>query len=494
MAEEESSYRKIMKATALFGGVQVYNIIISIVRTKFIAILLGPSGMGIMGLLQSSLGLIAGFTNFGLETSAVKDISAANKSKDYRQIGLVVTVIRRLVWITGILGSLSVIFLSSWLSQLTFGNKDYTLAFIWISITLLFSQLSNGQLVILQGLQKLRYLAIANLLGSTLGLFVTIPLYYLWGVDGIVPGIISTSVISLLLSWIYSRKVKIISQKITIKETIGIGRNMMQMGFVISLGGLASILGGYLIQIFISQTGGVAQVGLYVAGYSMIHMYTGIILKGMATDYYPRLSAVADDDRLFKQTINKQTEIGLLIIAPLLIIFIVFINLIVPLLYSKQFIGINDMLVLAALGMFFRVPGWSLGFVFLAKGESAIYFYLQLLSHILLLVLNIAGYYLWGLTGVGIAMMILYPIYLLVVYKINNKKIKFTFDKSSIKLFALHYGLAIIACISILNFDSPYNFIIGIAAILASVYHSINLLNKRLELLHMLKKYFKTGK
>src|SRR5580692_2237549 len=104
MSEKQSSYRNIMKATSLFGGVQVFNIIISIIRSKFIAILLGPAGMGIAGLLTSTTGLITGVTNFGLGTSAVKNVSAANSTGDNYKISTVISVLRRLVWITGTLG------------------------------------------------------------------------------------------------------------------------------------------------------------------------------------------------------------------------------------------------------------------------------------------------------------------------------------------------------------------------------------------------------
>ena len=180
MSEQQYSYRHIMKATSLFGGVQVFNIIIQIVRAKFIAVLLGPTGLGIMGLLTATLGIIGSLTNFGLSTSAVKDIATASGTGDEKRISKVVTAFSRLVWFTGTLGLIITVILSPWLSQLTFGNSDYTIAFIWLSITLLFNQLSSGQMVLLQGLRKLRYLAKANISGSAIGLIFTLPLYYFW--------------------------------------------------------------------------------------------------------------------------------------------------------------------------------------------------------------------------------------------------------------------------------------------------------------------------
>ena len=45
MTEEQSSYRQIVKATSVFGGVQGFNILISIIRSKVVAVLLGPAGI-----------------------------------------------------------------------------------------------------------------------------------------------------------------------------------------------------------------------------------------------------------------------------------------------------------------------------------------------------------------------------------------------------------------------------------------------------------------
>ncbi len=83
--KNSGSYRQIMKATSIFGGVQVFNILISIIRSKVMAVLLGPAGIGILGLFNSTIVLLSSLTNFGLGISAVKDIAAARETKNERQ-------------------------------------------------------------------------------------------------------------------------------------------------------------------------------------------------------------------------------------------------------------------------------------------------------------------------------------------------------------------------------------------------------------------------
>lgn len=81
MEETKSSYRQIFKATGLFGGVQVLIILITLVRSKFAAIMLGTTGFGI-NLLNSPIALITTITGLGISYSAVRDISELmNKTK-----------------------------------------------------------------------------------------------------------------------------------------------------------------------------------------------------------------------------------------------------------------------------------------------------------------------------------------------------------------------------------------------------------------------------
>jgi len=483
---QQSSYRQIMKATSIFGGVQVFQIIIRIIRSKFIAVLLGPAGMGIAGLLNSTIGLVGELTNFGLQTSAVKDVAAAYATNNEKRIATIVKVLRRLVWSTGIFGTIVTIVLSSWLSKITFGNTDYTLAFVWISITLFFNQITSGQLVILQGLRKIQYLARANLSGSFLGLFITVPLYYYYEIDAIVPGIIITALIRLVLSWYFSRKVDIVHVKVSKGRTIAESKNMLNMGFMISLSGVITLGVAFIVRIFISNKGSVSEVGLYNAGFAIINTYVGLIFTAMGTDYYPRLSAVAHSNKLCKKTINQQAEIALLILGPVLIIFLVFIKWIVIILYSAKFITIDNMIHWAALGMLFKAASWSMSFILLAKGASKLFFLNELLTNTYMLGLNLVGYYYWGLTGLGISFMIGYLLYFFQYFILIKIKYSFDFDKPFRKIFVTQFLLVLSCFIFIKVIDNTYAYIFGVVLFISSCLFSYKELEKRIGINNLL--------
>jgi O-antigen/teichoic acid export membrane protein len=487
MSETKGSYRQIFKATSIFGGVQVFNILVTIIRSKFIAILLNPAGMGIVGLLTSTTGLITGLTNFGLGTSAVKNVAAANASGDVEKLGKTVATFRRLVWITGLLGLLVTLITAQWLSKITFGNDDYTMAFIFISVTLLFTQLSAGQMVILRGMRKIQYMAKASLFGALIGLVTSIPLYYFYGEKGIVPAIIVTSLTALLLTWHFSNRISIPKFKPDKEMIFTEGKEMLKMGFLISLSNLITLGTSFLVRIFINKHGNVGDVGLYVAGFSLIGNYVGIVLTSMSTDYYPRLSAVFSDNKKCKQEINQQAEIAILLLAPIIIIFFVFSKWAIIILYSHKFIPIATMVLWAALGIFFKAASWSIAFIFLAKSEGKIYFWNELAGNIYLLCLNCVGYYYMGLTGLGISFLIAYFLYFIQVLFVSRKLFQFSFGREFIRIFMIQIFLAIIS-FSVQFSSKITSYSVGIVMIIFSLSYSYKILNKKLNISQILMK------
>ena len=59
-----------MKAMGIFGGVQVIGILCSIVRSKLVAIWIGPVGVGLFGIFNQALEMLNTATNLGVRQSS----------------------------------------------------------------------------------------------------------------------------------------------------------------------------------------------------------------------------------------------------------------------------------------------------------------------------------------------------------------------------------------------------------------------------------------
>lgn len=492
--EETRSYRNIFKATTLFGGVQVYQILISIIRSKVIAVLLGTAGVGLQGLYQSTLALVQSISSLGLSQSAVRDVSEANGSGDIDRIGKTISAFRKLVWFTGLLGTILVIILSPVLSNVTFGNYDYTIPFIVLSFTLLIDQLSSGQKVVLQGLRRIKDLARASAIGATLGLIVSIPIYYLLGIRGIVPTIIVNSIAGFIIFWFFSRKISFPKKELTAKQTWTEGKWMVRMGIAMSVSGIFATVISYVIRVFIMHQGGENAVGLYQAGFAIINTYVGMVFTAIGTDFYPRLAAVNQDNAECRKIVSQQGEIATHILAPLLCFCVLLMPVILRILYSDQFLDAGPFVLWCCPGMMFRLASWLIAYQFVAKAESRLFIVTEIIGSIVFLSLSIIGCFFGGLKGLGIAFTINYVIYFFVVFIIAIRRYGFSLSKDFVRSFLIQLVLTVSSLVSILLLPSPLKYwICGVFTISSSVY-ALTMLNNKMELIPLIKGHICSNK
>lgn len=491
--EERSRYRNSFGATVLFSGVQLFQILIKIVRSKFVALFIGPAGMGIHSLLYSTTETISAATNLGLNTSSVKTIAAANRDGNNELIAKNITAQRRLIWITGIIGMLiCAVFAPLW-SQTSFGNSDYIWPFVLVSTVVLLEQLNRGELALLQGMQQRKKLAKANLIGQTLNAIVTIPLYYFFGVKAIVSALILGTLISLIITLFYSHKIDIEKIHLSWRETFSIGHEMIKLGFFLSLQYLMSTIVVWIIRNYVSSIGGVDEVGLYTAGTSIVANYLGLVFAAIATDYFPRLAATKSNEEM-GLAVCTQAELTMLLLAPLVVAFLVFCKPFIILLYSEKFIPVENMMYWAIGATMLQSMGWALSHTLLAKAKPSFFFLNEFITTIWGLPIKLLFYKWWGLTGFGLATLITYALYLLQVILVTKKLFGISYDTSIWRLFCF-LNIPIIVSVLLKFLLSEFlGYVIGGVVLIATSVLVIKRLNQKMDLLSALRCKLKLNK
>ena len=246
MAERNSISRMAMKAMGIFGGVQMIGIICSIVRTKLVALWIGPVGVGLFGLFNQALDMLNTATNLGIRQSSVRDISQAHENAaEQGHISRVITAVRRWSLWLGMAGVVFTIAMSPLLSEWTFGNSDHIWGFVALSVALLFVALTNGEHAVLQGLAKLKRLAHATMWGTIFGLVLSVPMFYYLGEDSVVPSIIAYAAGCLIFAWIFRDKDHA-AAPLTHRQTFAIGKDFVKLGIYMTAGLFITTLMGYV--------------------------------------------------------------------------------------------------------------------------------------------------------------------------------------------------------------------------------------------------------
>lgn len=420
-------YRRIVKATGMLGGVQVFSILCSIVRNKCIAMWLGPAGVAVIGLYNTTIEMISSLTGLGLRQSAVRDISKA--SGDDTTLKLVVSVVRRWSWFAGLLGAVVMLTAAPILSRFTFGDDAHLWSYVWLSCALLFNALMAGDQAVLQGTQRLRKLSVAGVAGNFTALLLSLPLYYFYRFEGIVPSILLSSVSTLFFVALFSRKAVPVTEKMPIQEIWNRGKSMVTLGVYMTVSVFLATLFNYLLINFIHHTAGDVELGYYQAGYTIVTRYVGVVLAAMATEYYPRLAAVSDDSVELGRQVSRQIEAALLILAPIVALFFLLQDWVIQILYTDAFMRVEEYFAWAMVGVLFKAASWAMGFVLLAKGAGRLYLITEFISEFSGLILSATGYYFYGLEGIGVAYMLNFALYGILMWVVCRRVYKMRFAR-----------------------------------------------------------------
>ena len=489
---EKSSYRSILKATSTFGGLQIFLILISLVKGKLVAVLLGATGVGINSLFNSSLSMITTISGLGLNSSAVREISQSYESGDIDKLSKTVKVFKTLLKYCSIFGVVILCSFSPLLSKITFGNYNYILSFILLSIVLVSTLLTQGNTSLLQGTRKLNYTAKSTLIGSIISLCLSIPLYYFFGINGIVPALILASIGTYLVSRYFSKKLFIKTQYLRKDEILSSGKEMAKLGIAMIIAQLLGQMSVFLLNSFISKNGGVADVGFFQAAMSMTTQAVTLVFAAMGADYYPRLVAVCNDKVKLSETVNQQGEILILIASPILLFLMIFSPIIIYILLSPEFFVITDIIRLISFGMLFKVVSYSIGYISFAKGDRKTFLLLEgIYGNISQLTFNIIGYILAGLKGLAFSFILIFVIYFILVSIVAYKKYNYKISKSYFKTL---FPIIIFSCTTLIISSSKNQLIVyglGSIMIVFSVIFSYKELNKRIDFKYVFKKILK---
>ena len=400
--DTNGSYRHILKYTGIFGGVQGLNVLIGLVRTKLVAILLGPSGMGLASLFNTTVGFVSQATNLGLPISAVRQMSELYDQGDQEAINHFVKVIRGWSLLTALVGMLVCVAIGPFLSQTTFAWGDHSLHFMLLSPAVGMMAITGGETAILKGMRKLGSIAIIQVLAVVAALAISVPVYYVFGESGIVPVIVMMAFATMVLT--LKQSLKLIPLRLRgAKGMLGEGMEMVRLGVAFTLAAVIGTASEMLIRSYLNVTGDLDILGLYNAGYMLTITYAGMVFSAMEADYYPRLSAVQHDIEATNETVNRQMKVSLLLISPMLAALIIALPLLVPMLFSGKFLPVVGMAQVAALAMYMKVLTLPVAYITLARGYSLSYLFLESCYFVVFVVLIIVGYQYWGLFGTGLA-------------------------------------------------------------------------------------------
>lgn len=442
-----NSYRSILKGTSLLGGVQVFQILVNLVRGKFVAMFLGPEGMGAAAMFNSAHNTIMRFSSLGMNLAFVKEMAA--HSGDETHLSAVRHVAGMILRVTASLGALACLLLSPWLSMVSFGSTEYSWQFMLLAVAIFFSVGADGKSAMLQGLHKVRVLSLTSLIGALCGLLVGVPLYYFFGEKGIVPAMVVLFICTYSFFSYGLRKALPAPRGMRFNRRLHwpMIRRMLASGIVLLASSLINTLFTYLVNIFIRSHGNLDDVGLFNAANGVTLQYAGVVFAAMAMDYFPRLSAAsgAGDEGKMWRIVCRQMEIVALIATPMSILLIATAPFVIRLLLTPEFLPTTQLMRWFGASILLKAISYPLGYIAFAKDNRRLFFWMEAVGcNLLYLCLSLIFYNSWGLMGLGYAAVVENACVIVLYMTVNRSAYGFRPDLTAWKetVIAILFGCA----------------------------------------------------
>jgi PST family polysaccharide transporter len=380
---------------------------------KAAALIVGAAGVGVVGLLQNFLAVGSTLAGLGLGGAATRQLAA-----ERGQVGAAGEApVRHAVLWAGALLSLAA-FGITWLLRVPLasfflGDAARTAEIVWLGAGIALATVASLQIGVLAGQRRIGDVARVNIGSAIVATLVGVGALLIGGSAGVLAFVLSVPFAGAAAGWwIIRRNAEVAAPRPSLPAIARQWSLLLKLGTAIMLGGLITTGGQLAVRSLIGDQLGRAALGQFHAGWTISMTYLGLVLQAMATDYYPRLSERIHVPHAARRLVVEQTEVALLLAAPVLLTMMAAAPLIIQLLYAAEFREAADMLRWQILGDLLKLVAWPLGFVLLAAGQSRAYVVLEATAMAVFVGATAALLRVFGLTGTGIAFLAMYALYL----------------------------------------------------------------------------------
>ena len=359
-----------------------------------------------------------------------------------------------------------------------------------MGIAVSMAAISGGEMAIMKATRRLGAIAKVLVFSALAGVVVSVPLYYFLFHSGIVPAIVLMAIATMLVTIAYSWRCYPFHFAFS-RQMLGDGFGMIRLGIAFVLAAAVGSCTEMLIRSYLNVEGGLAEVGLYNVGYMITMTYAGMVFSAMETDFFPRLSGVCNNAEATNLTVNKQIEVSLLMLSPMLVALLAALPVLIPMLFSREFLPVVQMSQVAILAMYFKVLTMPIAYITLARKDALPYLCLEATSYAIMAWSIMVGFRYWGIFGTGVALVASHALELVIIYCYAYWR----YDYRSTMAISRYAGIQLLLGVLAYTVSSACSgwcyWITEAALAIASTAYSVNILRQKTRLWEALMRKFK---
>ncbi len=354
--------RALVRSVFLVGLSSVANIGVAVLRSKLLAVTLGPAGVGLLAQLYGVQIAVAGIVPLGLQVASLRYIALYRTEDPERLARFVSTTSRMFLWLSVGATVLCLILLRP-LALWATSSADYALILMPAVLGIPFLVQTTTWLTYVQAGLDIRAYSRAQVVTAVLSLLVLAPLVLFWGLRGAAIHLLVVAV----LSWAVARWSAVRSMGAVMRRAVASApfdrqavQSMLHFGwknlppFILDLLWLPLI-----IRPEIMRACGPTQNGIYQVVFAFSVQYLAIPLVAMSAYSFPRISQLRDRDAI-NQEVNNATRVSVLFSAAAIMSILLTRDVAIRMLYSPHFMGAVPLFPVELVGDLFKAVVYAI--------------------------------------------------------------------------------------------------------------------------------------
>lgn len=357
-------FARILRASALMGGASVVVLLAGFVRAKVLAVVLGASGVGLIGLFHAFSGNLSSLAGWGLATAGVRTVAAAAPAERAAKMAAV----RRAGLLLGAAGLLLALLVVQPAEAWAFPVEQRLTDLLVVAGAVPCLVVAGASAAMLQAAGEVAVLARLQMIAAAAGLALGLPAIWCWGEPGIAFSVLFAALATAVCLW--HRAARVCPEAATTAVRPGDLAELLRLGAALMVADWLAQLSAYLVRLYVIRAEGLEAAGYYQAAYALAGTLPGFVFAAMAADFFPRVSAAEGESEALA-LVENQVLVALLLGVPLLGALLCLGPWSLRWLYSAAFDPAQPLLVWMTWGVFLRLFTWPLGFWLLARASAS---------------------------------------------------------------------------------------------------------------------------
>jgi PST family polysaccharide transporter len=338
---------EMVRSVGMLSAQRFGTALLGALRTKIAAAVLGPAGMGLLAQATTVQELLGQTANLGTSRGFLK-LAAESRGRDNpRDLArLIETSVAVVGGLAAAIALICIVFARP-IAWRVFGEGDYALLVVLTGITVLASVPADLVSRVLNGLLEFRAFAVLGLAQALLSALAMAVLAPIFGLPGAVGSFLAAEACGIVVAVAVfrSRVGRPLGVSFRFARPHGeTARKLARYAGALTLSSLSASVAAVFVRGEMIRRLGSEANGYYQVAWQVGQNYLGILGASLWTYGMPKVATQLHDERAIVGLQNAFLRIGLLVLAPGIVLLLVARELWIPILYTRGFLAAGPLL------------------------------------------------------------------------------------------------------------------------------------------------------